>query len=274
MLEQIDWVGGKAIKTEMDSRLEELETTIAKELKAFYRVGNALAEIRDNRLYKLKGYKSFDAYCVEEWEMHRQHAHRLINASAVVKNLYPVGNKLPENEAQIRPLVGLSPEKQREVWQAVTSRNEPVTAKAVQAVIAEERIDPTVKAQAVELAINKGEWLGAVNGLNLILRTRSLQHTQQDALDNIHLKMNAISEQVEALKAYIEQVSMEKVKTKGGFHVDRMYDFIDKNNHICKCCWIEEFTDNGVIISYTLDGNGNKYYKEEIALSRLREREV
>ncbi|WP_201800111.1 hypothetical protein [Beggiatoa leptomitoformis] len=134
-LEQVDWVGGKPIRTEMDNRLAELETTIAKELKAFYRVGNALAEIRDNRLYKLKGYKSFEEYCVTEWEMHRQHAHRLINASSVVKNLYPIGNKLPENEAQVRPLVKLSPEKQREVWQAVCESDKPVTAEQVQAVV-------------------------------------------------------------------------------------------------------------------------------------------
>ncbi|WP_050978461.1 hypothetical protein [Beggiatoa alba] len=66
--------------------------------------------------------------------MHRQHAHRLINASAVVRNLSSVGD-MPKNEAQVRPLVGLPPEKQREVWETVCNSDEPVTAERVKAVI-------------------------------------------------------------------------------------------------------------------------------------------
>ncbi|EIJ42370.1 hypothetical protein BegalDRAFT_1483 [Beggiatoa alba B18LD] len=145
-LEQADWVGGLPIKGKMDERLEELEQVIEKELSAFYRVGNALVEIRDKRLYRLKGYENFEAYCVEVWKMHRQHAHRLINASAVVRNLSSVGD-MPKNEAQVRPLVGLPPEKQREVWETVCQSGK-VTAERVQAVLAVE-VDPLVKAQAV-----------------------------------------------------------------------------------------------------------------------------
>ena len=53
--------------------------------------------------------------------MERRHAYRLIESSAVVGNLSPIGD-IPATESQARPLAKLPPAEQPEAWQeAVTS---------------------------------------------------------------------------------------------------------------------------------------------------------
>jgi hypothetical protein len=49
-------------------------------------------------------------------DMGKSHAYRLIEASRVIDNLSPVGDDLPENEAQLRPLGKLKPVDQRKLW--------------------------------------------------------------------------------------------------------------------------------------------------------------
>ncbi len=57
--------------------------------------------------------------------MKRAHSYRLIDAALVVDNLSPkclqIGDILPTNENQVRPLTKLSPEQQRSVWQQAVS---------------------------------------------------------------------------------------------------------------------------------------------------------
>ena len=81
------------------SLLAALEKTIEKGLDGFLRVGAALAEIRDRRLYK-HDYKTFDAYCVKRWNMRRAHAYRLIQAEQVVNSLSPNGRQINERQAR------------------------------------------------------------------------------------------------------------------------------------------------------------------------------
>lgn len=49
--------------------------------------------------------------------MSRSRAHRLIDAATVYETVLPIGNILPANEAQARPLVRLEPEQRVAVWQ-------------------------------------------------------------------------------------------------------------------------------------------------------------
>ncbi len=112
----------KTINTAMaplndEEQLEALEQIIDANIKAFYEVGRALKEIRDQKLYKLLGYSRFEDYCVERWDMHQGHARRLQAASMVVDNLKLDGNEfLPNSERQIRPMTVLTPEQQKQVW--------------------------------------------------------------------------------------------------------------------------------------------------------------
>jgi len=99
-----------------DKRLDHLESVIKKYRKDFYTVGKALKEIRDGHHYQRLSFNSFDSYVRVRWDMGRSHAYRLIEAFAVIDNLSPIGDALPKNEAQARPLTKLDSYSQRRVW--------------------------------------------------------------------------------------------------------------------------------------------------------------
>jgi hypothetical protein len=130
-----------------DQRLkfEACEATIARGWHTFVEVGAALTEIRDQGLYR-EQHKDFEAYCRFRWGYARTHAYRLIDAAGVIKDLSPIGDKLPKpaNEAQVRELVPVPNDKRAEVWKnAVAAAGEdPLTARVVRAVAAEFRPAP------------------------------------------------------------------------------------------------------------------------------------
>jgi hypothetical protein len=64
--------------------LVELEHIIETGRQRFIEVGNALAEIRDARLYRAD-FTSFEAYCQEMWGFTKQHAYRLIKAAPIAE---------------------------------------------------------------------------------------------------------------------------------------------------------------------------------------------
>ena len=105
-------------------RLEKCEEVIERGLKTFVDVGGSLLEIRDSKLYRT-GYATFEEYCRDRWGMSRIHAHRMIEAASVTNNLLPMGNILPINERQARPLTQLEPDQQREAWRAVIDNAPP-----------------------------------------------------------------------------------------------------------------------------------------------------
>lgn len=100
----------------MNHRLNTLEEVIESRQRSFYEIGKALREIRDERLYCELLHKSFEEYLKKRWDMGRAHAYRLIEASRVIDNLSPLGDALPENEAQLRPFGKLKPVEQRRLW--------------------------------------------------------------------------------------------------------------------------------------------------------------
>jgi hypothetical protein len=119
--------------TETD-RLHDLEIIIERGLETFIEVGNALLEIRDQRLYRLE-HKTFEQYCRQRWNMSRRQGDRVIQAAEVTRNLRPIG-LTPDNEAQVRPLVGLEPEAQTTVWELAVENacDGKVTAEQVTAI--------------------------------------------------------------------------------------------------------------------------------------------
>ena len=103
--------------------------------RAFYQAGKALSQIRDRKLYRAN-YETFEQYCRERFNYHRSHSYRLIDAAEGVENILgkcpPMGdieqeeNKslpiLPTSERQVRPLIGLNPSQQKEVWLAAITK--------------------------------------------------------------------------------------------------------------------------------------------------------
>ena len=111
-----------------DKRLENLESVIKKYRQDFYSVGKALKEIRDNRCYHKLSFKTFENYVKVRWDMGRSHAYRLIEAFVVIDNLSPIGDILPRNEAQARPLTKLNMLTQKKVWRDFLKTGKPISA--------------------------------------------------------------------------------------------------------------------------------------------------
>lgn len=110
------------------SRLLHLESIINTNRGCFYNIGKALKEVRDDRLYRELLFDTFEAYLKKRWDMSRSHAYRLIEAARVIDNLSPIGDTLPENEAQLRALVQLGPFDQRRIWRSFLSSGSELTA--------------------------------------------------------------------------------------------------------------------------------------------------
>ena len=109
-------------------RLLQLETLIARNQECFYKIGQALKEIRDNRLYKQTLFGTFEAYTRARWDMGKAHAYRLIKSYEVIYNLSPIGDELPANESQARPLAQLDSIEQRSLWKAIINSGMELTA--------------------------------------------------------------------------------------------------------------------------------------------------
>jgi hypothetical protein len=109
-----------------------LEKTIERGLATFVEVGNAIREIRDERLYRDE-YDTFENYCRERWGWSRVHAHRHIDA-ANTSEVLPMGNT-PKNERQARELAPLAkedPEAARALWAELFEEyGEKLTAKNI-----------------------------------------------------------------------------------------------------------------------------------------------
>jgi len=103
-------------------RLEALERVIERGMKTFVAVGQALMEIRDDRLYQAT-HPSFEDYCRERWGFRRAHAHRLIQSAKVLQALSPMGDT-PASERQARELTPLldQPVQLRAAWSDARAR--------------------------------------------------------------------------------------------------------------------------------------------------------
>jgi hypothetical protein len=130
------------------SDLQIYENIIRSKLTAFINVGQTLKFIRDRKLYR-QGYGTFEEYCLKRWQLRKSHTFRLIAEVEVNRSLSPIGDKMPrpENEAQFRELIGLTPEQVVKAWASAlkAAGNEPVTAAIVRQAAAEFR---TVKKAA------------------------------------------------------------------------------------------------------------------------------
>lgn len=111
-----------------EDRLSHLESVIKKYQRDFYTTGKALREINDKRLYQKIEFDSFEKYIKCRWDMGKAYAHRLMAASRVFDNLSPIGDRLPKNEAQARPLTQLDPFTQRKVWREFLETQKPLSA--------------------------------------------------------------------------------------------------------------------------------------------------
>lgn len=121
---------------------------------AFWAAGKALQVVRDARLYR-EQYPTFDAYCVDRWELQRAYADRLIRAWPLAEVLTPIGVKI--NEGQIRELLPLADQHgqdaavavYRELAQAPDIRVTAALIRGAVAVLPADQWDPAAAADQI-----------------------------------------------------------------------------------------------------------------------------
>lgn len=123
---------GAPLTPDEEIRLAACESLIRTGLDNFVLVGAALTEVNDSRLYR-KTHPDFKSWVKEKWDMTARHAYRLIEATAIVEAVRPIGHTL-QTESQARELSKASPAKRAEVLEAVAAKG-PVTARAIRSEI-------------------------------------------------------------------------------------------------------------------------------------------
>jgi hypothetical protein len=105
-----------------ETEFQECEAIVREGWAHVARVGEALVRIRDKKLFKNE-HPSFELYCRERWGFGRAQACRYIAAGDIQRSLAAVpGMPVPECEAQIRPLIGLSAVQAHTAWVAPRKR--------------------------------------------------------------------------------------------------------------------------------------------------------
>ena len=137
-----------------EQRLAHLESVIKKYRQDFYSVGKALKEIRDARHYHKLSFKSFESYLRLRWDMGRSQAYRLIQAAYVIDNLSPIGELLPKNEAQARPLTKLDAFSQRRLWREFLKTGKALSALNIKKFVSAHLGEQKTKTPFIELISN------------------------------------------------------------------------------------------------------------------------
>lgn len=102
--------------TDQRERYTEFKDELPGLLQSCFQAGKILQEIRDEELYKIDGFDSFEGFCKPMRGLSYQYAYRLIEAAEVkesVKNS-PMGENL-QNERQARELGKVDPKERVEV---------------------------------------------------------------------------------------------------------------------------------------------------------------
>jgi len=177
-------------------RLLKLETLIARNQESFYKIGQALKEIRDNRLYKQALFESFEAYTRERWDMGKAHAYRLIRAFEVIYNLSPIGDKLPANESQVRPLTQLDSIEQRRIWKEIIESGMELTARNIKKIIKSRKTALVNKPDLTDRISN--EYMAVVKAMLEQVRVAQHDHWQQTSRQAALLWHRVIYEKIAA----------------------------------------------------------------------------
>ena len=79
--------------TDEMQRLARLEEVVDKGVRNMLDAADALKEIRDEKLYKQRGYDNFDSYLADEWGFGRNYINKIIKSSETRKRL---GTMVPD----------------------------------------------------------------------------------------------------------------------------------------------------------------------------------
>ena len=146
-------------------RLNQLETVIETNQRSFYHLGKALKEIRDSGLYQKLCFDSFEQYSKIRWDLGKSHCYRLMEASEVIDNLSPIGERLPQNESQVRPLSKLDAFDQRQAWHAFLRSGKELKPVNISKFISAYIAGPEATAGGASIEIISRDYLEAVEAV-------------------------------------------------------------------------------------------------------------
>lgn len=211
------------------SRLEACERVIERGMTTFVEVGEALADIRDSKLYRAS-HKTFDEYCRERWGFDRTYAYRLMDGAKTVQamgaaapEMLPAVNKLPERqirEMKADPVAAVTEIKER----AAQGEEPAAVAKDIAARSRAERQAQQQPKQAPPPAdddelVDRIEELEAINedlaAENAILKAQvaTMEPMRREYERGGFAEVIASKdEQIRVLKTRVESESREKVK--------------------------------------------------------------
>lgn len=191
----------KPLSPAEQNRLSALETIIRENFLAYVAVGNALLEIRESRLYRTDGGRTWEGYCRDLWDMSFQYADRLISASRVIENLTPIGVQadgsidwelMPANESQARELARLEPEEQKQVW------GQLIESKRI--IPSQQPLKLTAKTVKNAVKAFKGEQVGgAIRQAGKTIKPRKTAETARQS-----------AEFIQAWESFLEQIEVER----------------------------------------------------------------
>jgi len=133
------------------SLLSDLEGVIERGLDTYVEVGNALAEIRDKRLYR-QGYSTFESYVQARWGRVRQWAYQQIDAAKVSANVQTSGHLPLSHAVELAPL---KPEAQRELAPVVAEK----TVRETREIIREYRTALDIDQSVIAPVPRPEQWL-------------------------------------------------------------------------------------------------------------------
>jgi hypothetical protein len=123
--------------------LADCEQRIERGLRGFREIGEALAEIRDSRLYRAT-HATFEDYCEQRWNLSRRHSYQLIESAQAVCSIEHTGLPAPEKESQARALASVPEADRGDVWREAHERTDgKPTAKVISEVAAERTAPPS-----------------------------------------------------------------------------------------------------------------------------------
>lgn len=105
-----------ALTFQEENDLAEYEATIAQHIEGALLCADALAAIRDRKLYR-KTHKTFENYCQARWQFSARRARQILLAHETAQI---AGAEPGTPESHLRPLVGLPPEQIKAVWTEAT----------------------------------------------------------------------------------------------------------------------------------------------------------
>ncbi len=104
-------------------QLSRLKKDLKVNLSSFLTIGHALRSIKDKELFLLEGYKTFNEYCILQWDISPNKANYYIRLASAYENIKTVNSTekiiMPLNEFQVGHLVRLPKEKQILAWQEI-----------------------------------------------------------------------------------------------------------------------------------------------------------